>query len=107
MTEHEHNCGCGHDDCDCGERNFVEVVWEDGSVIKCEIYDVIDFEEKTYALLFPMNEDDEIDDDEELIVMQYVEEGDEGYFQSIDDEAEFDRVCNYIQTLEDEDEEEE
>ena len=106
MTEHEHNCSCGHDDCDCGERNFVEVVWEDGSVIKCEIYDVIDFEEKTYALLFPMDDDD-VEDDEELIVMQYVEEGDEGYFQSIDDEDEFNRVCNYIQTLEEDDEEEE
>ncbi len=39
--------------------------------------------------------------------MQYVEEGDEGYFQSIDDEDEFDKVCNYIQSLEDDDEEEE
>lgn len=106
MTEQEHDCGCGHDDCDCGERNFVEVEWEDGSSIKCEIYDIIDFEEKTYALLFP-TDGDEIDDDAELIVMQYVEEGDEGFFQSIDDEDEFNRVCEYIQSLDDDIDEEE
>jgi hypothetical protein len=83
---------------------YVEVLWEDGSVIKCEIYDVIDFENKTYALLIPMGEDDE---DTEIIVMEYVEEGDEGYFQNIDDEKQFQKVCDYIQSLESEDDEEE
>lgn len=88
------------------EEQYVEVLWEDGTVIKCEIYDVIDFEDKTYALLFPLDSD-ENDENEELIVMEYVEEGDEGYFQNIDDEDEFNRVCEYIQSLDDEEEEEE
>lgn len=88
------------------EQNFVEIYWEDGTTVKCEIYDVIDFEEKTYALLLPL-ESDEDDEDSEVIVMQYVEEGDdEGYFQNIEDEAEFNRVCEYIQSLDDEEEEE-
>jgi hypothetical protein len=38
--------------------------------------------------------------------MEYIEEGDEGYFQNIEDEAEFKRVCEYIENLDDEDEEE-
>lgn len=88
---------------------YVEVLWEDGSVIKCEIYDVIDFEEKTYALLIPLGEDD---DDTEVIVMEYVEEDeDNAHFQTIEDEAEFNRVCDYVKSLEeeydDEDEDEE
>ncbi len=83
------------------EQQYVEVLWEDGSVIKCEIYDVIDFENKTYALLIPLGEED---DDTEVIVMEYVEEDeDNGYFKSIEDEDEFNRVCEYVQTLEDED----
>ena len=90
------------------EQQFVEVLWEDGSVIKCEIYDVIDFENKTYALLIPLGEDD---DDTEVIVMEYVEESeDNGYFKTIEDEAEFNRVCEYVQSFEEdedfEDEEE-
>lgn len=88
------------------EQQYVEVLWEDGTVVKCEIYDVIDFEDKTYALLFPLD-GDENDEDEELIVMEYVEEGEDGYFQNIEDENEFNRVCEYIQSLDEEDEEEE
>ena len=37
--------------------------------------------------------------------MEYVEEGEDGYFQTIEDENEYNRVCDYIQSL-DEDEEE-
>ena len=88
------------------EQNFVEILSEDGTVIKCEIYDVVDFEEKTYALLLPLDEDEE-DEDSEVIVMEYIEENDEGYFKNIDDEAEFNKVCAYIQSLSDDEEEEE
>lgn len=84
------------------EQQFVEVLWEDGSTIKCEIYDVIDFENKTYALLIP--QDEESEEEEEMIVMEYVEEDeDNGFFRTIEDEDEFNRVCEYVQSLEDED----
>ena len=84
------------------EQNYVEILDTDGNVIKCEVYDVIDFEEKTYALLLPIEEEGE--EEAEVIVMQYVEEGEDCYFQTIDDEDEFQRVCEYIQSLEDEEE---
>ena len=87
------------------EQNYVEIIDEDGQVTKCEIYDVIDFEEKTYALLLPISESED-DEDAEVIVMEYIEEGDDGYFQNIEDEAEFNRVCQYIESLDDEEEEE-
>ena len=87
------------------QQNYVDVLWEDGSIIRCEIYDVIDFEEKTYALLIPLGEEDE---DTEVIVMEYVEDDeDSAHFQTIEDEAEFNRVCEYVQSLEDEDFEDE
>ena len=82
------------------EQNFVEIVDEEGNVTKCEVYDVIDFEDKTYAMLLPIDEEDS--DEPELIVLEYIEEGDEVYFQNIDDEDEFNRVCEYIESLEDE-----
>lgn len=84
------------------ESNLVELADEDGNVTQCEIYDVIDFEGKTYVMLLPQEEGDE---DPEIIVMEYVEEGEEGFFQNIDDEEEFDRVCEYIESLADEVEE--
>ena len=87
------------------EQQFVEVLWEDGSVIKCEIYDVIDFENKTYALLIPLGEED---DDTEVIVMEYVEDDENNaHFQTIEDEDEFNRVCAYVQTVDEDDWDEE
>jgi len=84
------------------ESNLVELADEDGNVTQCEIYDVVDFEGKTYVMLLPQEEGDE---DPEIIVMEYIEEGEEGFFQNIDDEEEFDRVCEYIESLADEVEE--
>lgn len=89
------------------EQQYVEVLWEDGTILKCEIYDVIDFENKTYALLFPLDGEEENEDESEVIVMEYVEEGEDGYFQNIEDEEEFNRVCDYVQSLEEEEEDEE
>ena len=84
------------------ESNLVELADEDGNVTQCEIYDVVDFEGKTYVMLLPQEEGDE---DPEIIVMEYIEEGEEGFFQNIDDEEEFNRVCEYIESLADEVEE--
>lgn len=85
------------------ELNLVELSDEDGNITSCEIYDIVEFEEKTYALLLPVNEDSE--EDPELIVLEYIEEGEEGSFVSIEDEDEFNRVCDYIESLADEVEE--
>lgn len=85
------------------EQNFVELCDEEGNVTKCEVYDIVDFEGKTYAMLLPVEEGSE--EEPELIVLEYLEEGEECYFQNIDDEEEFDRVCDYIESLMDEVEE--
>ncbi len=83
------------------EQQYVEIFDEDGQIIKCEIYDIIDFEGKTYALLLPLSED-ENDEDSEVIVMEYVEEGEDGYFKNIENDTEFQKVCAYIESLDDE-----
>ena len=54
--------------------------------------------------MLPVEENEE-DEDAEVIVMEYIEEGEDGYFQNIEDEAEFQKVCAYIESLEDEEEE--
>ena len=82
------------------ELNLVELSDEEGNVTNCEIYDIVEFEGKTYAMLLPVEESDE--EEPELIVLEYVEEGDEGTFVSIEDEDEFNRVCDYIESLADE-----
>lgn len=85
------------------EKNIVELSDEEGNITSCEIYDIVEFEDKTYALLLPLV--DESEEEPELIVLEYIEKDDEGAFVSIEDEDEFNRVCDYIETLMDEIEE--
>lgn len=85
------------------EQNLVELCDEDGNVTQCEVYDIVEFEGKTYAMLLPIEE--ETEEEPELIVLEYIEEGEECYFQNIEDEEVFDKVCEYIESLMDEVEE--
>jgi uncharacterized protein YrzB (UPF0473 family) len=85
------------------EMNLVELSDDEGNVTNCEIYDIVEFEGKTYALLLP--QDDSSEEEPELIVLEYIEENEEGTFVSIEDEDEFNRVCDYIESLADEVEE--
>lgn len=85
------------------ELNVVELVSEDGTTINCEVFDLVEFEDKTYAILVPTEADSE--DESEYILLEYVEEGDECTFVSIEDEDEFNRVWDYIESLADEIEE--
>lgn len=88
------------------ESNIVSLIGDEGNEIKCEVFDIIEFENKTYALLIPQDEIEEADEPQEkLIVLEYVEEGDDCYFQNIEDDEEFDRVCEFVDTLEYDDDE--
>lgn len=82
------------------ENNIIEIIDEDGTVIKCELYDIIEFENKQYALLVEVDSKDE---EPEVVLMRYIEEGEESFFESIDNDEEFQKVSEYIDTLEDED----
>lgn len=86
------------------EDNIIETIDEDGEVIKFELFDVIEFEEKEYALLLPVDvEVDEDSDESEMVLMRLVKDGEDYSFETIDDEEEFERVSDYLESIEDED----
>lgn len=84
--------------------NTIEIIDDDGTTIKCELYDIVEFDGKQYAVLA---EKDSEDEELELVLMRYTEEGEESYFETIDDDDEFERVSEYIENLDTEDEDEE
>ncbi len=86
------------------ENNIIEIVDDENNVIKCELYDIIEFEDQQYALLVEIGTNEE---EPELVIMKYVEEGEEAFFETIDDDEEFEKVSNYIETLDEEDTDEE
>ena len=86
------------------EQQIIETIDEEGNVIKFELFDVVEFEEREYALLLPVEDDGE--DEQEVVLMRLLKDGEDYLFETIDDEAEFEKVAQYIESLEDEDVEE-
>lgn len=85
------------------ENNIIEITDDDENVIKCELYDIIEFEGTEYALLLEIGTNEE---EPELVIMRYIEEGEDAYFETIDDDDEFEKVSNYVETLEENTDEE-
>lgn len=86
------------------EKQLIETVDEEGNIVNFELFDIIDFEEKEYALLLPAESEDDYD---EVVLMRLSKDGDEYLFEAIEDDEEFDKVSEYIESLNDEDEDEE
>lgn len=77
-------------------ENLIEITDDDGTVIKCELYDIVEFANKQYALLLEADSEDE---EPEVVLMRYTEEGEESYFETIEDDEEFEKVSEYIESL--------
>ncbi len=80
------------------ENDIIEITDEDGNVIKCELYDIVEVEGKQYAVLAEEGADEE---ETELVLMRMFENGDsdEVFFETIDDDDEFEKVQEYIESL--------
>ena len=87
------------------EDQLIETIDEDGNVVKFELIDIVDFEDKEYGLLLPQNE--KSDEEKEVVLMRLSKEGEEYIFEMIEDDEEFNKVVEYIETLEESDEDEE
>lgn len=85
------------------EKQLIETVDEDGQVVNFELFDIVEFEEKEYALLLPAESNDDYD---EVVLMRLTKDGEDYLFEAIEDDEEFNKVSEYIENLEEEDDEE-
>ena len=85
------------------EKQLIETVDEEGNVVNFELFDIVEFEEKEYALLLPVTKEEGLEEDE-VVLMRLKQEGDEYVFEAIQDDAEFDKVSQYIENLDVEEE---
>ncbi len=82
--------------------NIIEIVDENGKIIYCELFNIIEFEGNEYAMLLPQDQKDK--DDAEFVVMKIVEEAeDDVSFESLEDD-EFKKVADYIENMSDDEE---
>ena len=91
MAKHE------HDEMD---EQLIETIDEEGNIINFELIDIIETEDgKEYGLLLPKNENDDSDEEKEVVLMRLTKEGEEYIFEMIEDDEEFNRVVEFIDSL--------
>ncbi len=79
---------------------LIETVDENGNVITFELFDIVEVDEQEYALLLPT--DAEAGEEDEIVLMRLTKDGEDYIFETIDDDAEFEKVASYVESLEDE-----
>ncbi len=82
------------------EDQIIETVDEDGNTVKFELYDIVEVDEKEYALLLPVEEEDS----EEVVIMRLTKDGEEYLFETIDNDEEFNKVADYVENMDEEEE---
>lgn len=80
------------------EDQIIETVDENGNVVKFELFDIVEVDEKEYALLLPADEEDA----DEVVLMRITKDGEEYLFETIEDDAEFEKVAEYVENMDDE-----
>lgn len=83
------------------EKKLIETLDEEGNLVKFELFDIIEYEDKEYALLLPADTQDDYD---EVILMRLTKDGEDYIFEAIEDDEEFDKVSEYIENLDVDDE---
>ena len=87
------------------EDQIIETIDEDGNVVKFELIDLVEFEEKEYGLLLP--HDEPSDDEKEVVLMRLVKDGEEYSFEMIESDDEFNKVVEFIESLDESEENDE
>ena len=82
------------------EKQLIETIDDEGNVINFELFDIVEFEEKEYALLLPAEENKVEGEEDELVLMRLTKDGEDYLFEAIEDDAEFEKVSEYIENME-------
>ncbi len=80
------------------EDQIIETVDENGNLVKFELFDIVEVDEKEYALLLPVDEEDS----DEVVLMRISKDGEEYLFETIEDDEEFEKVAEYVENMDDE-----
>ena len=85
------------------EDQIIKTVDENGNEVNFELFDIVEVDEQEYALLLPVEEEE----GDEVVLIKLTKDGEEYLFETIDDDEEFEKVAAYVESMEDEDEDEE
>ena len=76
---------------------LIEITTHEGNKINCELFDMVEYQNRYYALLVEENHAE--DPEPDLMIYRYRELGDDVYFEQITDATEFKDVAEYVESL--------
>ena len=83
------------------EQQLIETIDDEGNVINFELIDIVDMDGQEYGLLLPIDDkkNDGSDEEKEAVLMRLTKEGEEYIFEMIENDEEFNKVVDYIDSL--------
>lgn len=95
MSEHNHDCGCGHDDCNCGEENLtVTLTLDNDEVLECAVLTIFSAGDRQYIALLPLEDAEDTEEGDVFIYRFEEDENDEPTLDNIEDDDEYELAAD-------------
>ena len=95
MSEHNHDCGCGHDDCNCGEENLtVTLTLDNDQVLECAVLTIFSAGDRQYIALLPLEDAEDTEEGDVFIYRFEEDENGEPTLDNIEDDDEYELAAD-------------
>ena len=95
MSEHNHDCGCGHDDCNCGEENLtVTLTLDNDGVLECAVLTIFSAGDRQYIALLPLEDAEDTEEGDVFIYRFEEDENGEPTLDNIEDDDEYELAAD-------------
>lgn len=95
MSEHNHDCGCRHDDCNCGEENLtVTLTLDNDEVLECAVLTIFSAGDRQYIALLPLEDAEDTEEGDVFIYRFEEDENGEPTLDNIEDDDEYELAAD-------------
>ena len=95
MSEHNHDCGCGHEDCNCGEENLtVTLRLDNDEVLECAVLTIFSAGDRQYIALLPLEDAEDTEEGDVFIYRFEEDENGEPTLDNIEDDDEYELAAD-------------
>lgn len=95
MSEHNHDCGCGHDDCNCGEENLtVTLTLDNDEVLECAVLTIFSAGDRQYIALLPLEDAEDTEEGDVFIYRFEEDKNGEPTLDNIEDDDEYELAAD-------------
>ena len=95
MSEHNHDCGCGHDDCNCGEENLtVTLTLDNDEVLECAVLTIFSAGDRQYIALLPLEDAEDTEEGDVFIYRFEEDENGAPTLDNIEDDDEYELAAD-------------